>query len=157
MEDSFQIFTKALVCFARRDFGSVAFLVAILVSCLLPTCRRWNPLFSLHSNKRIVSINNLLVSQTKRQDCILNHHILQALNYKGLEVNPGFHPTCVLRRIYWFLRAARKFRGQLKSLTLSRWFLVPAGLFTAVRFHNQDRQMETHQIEPDRADLKMIC
>ena len=133
MEDSFQIFTKALVCFARRDFGTIAFLVAILVSCLLPTCRRWNPLFSLHSNKRIVSINNLLVSQTKRQDCILNHHILRAMNYKGLEVNPGFHPTCVLRRIYWFLRAARKFRGQLKSLTLSRWFLVPAGLFTTVR------------------------
>lgn len=27
MEDSFRIFTKALVCFARRDFGSIGFLV----------------------------------------------------------------------------------------------------------------------------------
>ena len=33
----------------------------------------------------------------------------------------------------WFPRATGEFRGQLKSLTLSRWFLVPAGLFTAVR------------------------
>ena len=107
MEDSFQIFTKALVCFARRDFGSIAFLVAILVSCLLPMCRRWKPLFSLHSNKRIVSISNLLARQTKRQDCILNHHILQALNYKGLEVNPEFHPTCVLRRICILVSARR--------------------------------------------------
>ena len=107
MEDSFQIFTKALVCFARRDFGSIAFLVAILVSCLLPMCRRWKPLFSLHSNKRIVSISNLLARQTKRQDCILNHHIFQALNYKGLEVNPEFHPTCVPRRICILVSARR--------------------------------------------------
>ena len=107
MEDSFQIFTKALVCFARRDFGSIGFLVAILVSCLLPMCRRWKPLFSLHSNKRLVSISNLLARQTKRQDCILNHHILQALNYKGLEVNPVFHPTCVLRRICILVSASR--------------------------------------------------
>ena len=69
MEDSFQIFTKALVWFARRDFGSIAFLVAILVFCLLPTCmRRWNALCRMHSNKRIVSTRDLLVWQTKRQD-----------------------------------------------------------------------------------------
>ena len=151
MEDSFQIFTKALVCFARRDFGSIAFLVAILVSCLLPMCRRWKPLFSLHSNKRIVSISNLLARQTKRQDCILNHHILQALNYKGLEVNPVFHPTCVLRRIC-ILVSASPLGNSEDSSNLSPF---PAGIWSQLVYPPPCDWVL--QPGPGRADLKMIC
>ncbi len=66
MQDSFQIFTKASVSFARRDFGSIAFLVANDFGVLLTSYvhEKMEPPFQSTQQQTSNVTNELFLSAT---------------------------------------------------------------------------------------------